>query len=114
MKKGLSDLNCFAFDVFPRRVSMSSKRTKGTVRDIAEEWNQVLDDLHSEYRKAGGKITLILGNHALDSYLSVLRKEGCTAETLVESGAGYRVLAERSRVSHVVGHSNALFRINLR
>jgi len=98
MKKHLSELNCFAFDVFPRRVSMSSKCKKG-VRGIAKEWNQVLDDLHSEYRKAGGKITLILGDHALDSYRSVLRKEGGTAETLVESGAGYRVLVERSRVS---------------
>jgi len=77
-----------------------------TVRDIDEAWNEVLDDLHSEYRKAGGKITLIMGDHAMCSYLSVIRKEGVTIETLVESGAGYRVLVERSRVEPVADHSN--------
>jgi len=86
-----------------------------TVRDIDQEWNQVLDDLHSEYRKRGGKITLIMGDNALRSYLSVTQKEGVTVRSLkFQKATGYSVFVERSRVVPIGSHTNTLLRANPR
>ena len=96
--KGITSARCFVFDHFPRRVTTSSP-PKMHVRDICPEWNQVLDDLHSEYRKLGGKVTLILGQQAFKAYLSVAEKENVFQQSLTDnSPCGYTVLVERATV----------------
>ena len=69
------------------------------VRKVSGEWNEVHDKLQSEYRKLGGKITLVLGAEAFNAYLSVAKRENVTLQTLTENvRCGYTVLVERMRV----------------
>ena len=69
------------------------------VRDVCGEWNEIHDQLYSEYRKLGGKITLVVGDQAFKTYLSVVEKENIMLQTLTENvPCGYTVLVERTRV----------------
>ena len=69
------------------------------VRKVSGEWNEVHDKLQSEYRKLGGKITLVLGAEAFNAYLSVAKRENVTLQTLTENlRCGYTVLVERTTV----------------
>ena len=54
------------------------------------------DELHMEYRKRGGKVTLIMGGNALKAYKDVLKKEEMVTESLFTAEA-YEVWAERLR-----------------
>lgn len=98
MSKGLTRLNSFVIDHFPRRVKVS-RAGKLTIRNLCPEWNKVLDKVHSEYRKLGGKITLILGDQTFRAYLSMVRNEDVFLETLTENvRCGYTVCLERKKV----------------
>jgi hypothetical protein len=96
-EKRLTTSNCFFYDQFPRRVRTSDGMMN--VREVCGEWNEVHDKLQSEYRKLGGKITLVLGAEAFKAYLCVAERENVTLQTLTENvPCGYTVLVERMRV----------------
>jgi hypothetical protein len=96
-EKGLTTSNSFSSDQFPRRVTTSQGMMN--VRKVSGEWNEVHDKLQSEYRKLGGRITLVLGTEAFNAYLCVAKRENVTLETLTENvRCGYAVLVERMRV----------------
>jgi hypothetical protein len=85
LEKGFNDRNCFAFDSFPRRVKFGTKeravannsRTwqKKVPREIWPEFKSSHDELHKEYRKHGGEVTLLMGDNAYNAWRDVVRTE---------------------------------------
>ena len=96
LKKGFNDQNCFAFDSFPRRVKIGTN--KGAVandsrtwqkgpREIWPEFKSPHDELHKEYRKYGGQVTLLMGNNAYNAWRDVVHTESVDVVELKHSEA---------------------------
>jgi hypothetical protein len=81
VKKGFHESFCFVADSFPRRVTL-----KG--RDPRELWRKYKtndDTLHSEYRKHGGEVTVIMGEKAQKAHKDVMEKENIDLELLYKT-----------------------------
>jgi hypothetical protein len=99
IRKGFRSNNCFAFDSFVRRVSIKYE-SRHTARELFPELAECYDDLHRECRAHGGKITLIMGNKAMSSYLAIVKQERLELQRLNENEpCGYSVWLERSQVT---------------
>jgi hypothetical protein len=61
---------------------------------------KVHDNLHLEYRKCGGKVTLIMGRNALGAYNHTIAEEPIRIERLDFSEA-FEVWAERDLTVHL-------------
>jgi hypothetical protein len=109
LEKGFSSENCFVFDSFPRRVFIPKSSKKKNARELWPDLAACHDDLHKQYRKCGGKITLIMGRNAERAWRDVIENrnnvqrdllngtyEKLDIERLFLSG-GFDVWAERSR-----------------
>ena len=101
MRKGFSRNSCFAFDVFSRRTITRSESglSRSTIWDIDREWNEEWEQLHHQYRQfGGGAITMVFGQIAFQSYLSVVKREEMSLQRLNENQpCGYAVFLERSK-----------------
>jgi hypothetical protein len=96
--KGFQDTDFFAFDTFSRRVKYPKAfpSQKRNPRKIWPNFAKNHDELHSEYRKHGGHVTLIMGKNAWDAYLDVLKREGVEMklDKAFYEGDGFTVWAE--------------------
>ena len=100
MDKGFKEQNCFAFDSFPRRVKFGYKSGVQYQRKVPREiWPQFInshDELHTEYRKHGGQVTLLMGNNAENAWKDVIATENVEAVRL-EHAEAFEIWAEISR-----------------
>jgi hypothetical protein len=91
LKKGFDESFCFVTDVFPRRVALSG--CKDHARKLWPDYKTNDDTLHSEYRKHGGEVTVIMGEKAIPAYEDVVTRENSCLEKLYEI-KGWKVWAE--------------------
>lgn len=102
IRKGFRSNICFAFDSFTRRVIIKFE-SRHTAREVFPEFAECNDDLHREYRARGGRITLVMGDKAMLSYLAIVKQEGLEYQRLDKNEAcGYSVWLERSQVTSKV------------
>jgi hypothetical protein len=108
LEKGFTEEKCFVFDSFPRRV-LFPKGKNPSPRSLWPDLAACHDHLHKEYRKHGGKVTLIMGKNAERAWMDIIENcKNLRADIINETfekfekerlflSAGFDVWAERSR-----------------
>jgi hypothetical protein len=91
VKKGFHKSFCFVADSFPRRVTL--KRSDPWPRELWPKYKTNDDTLHSEYRKHGGEVTVIMGKMAQRAHKDIMEKENIDLELLYKT-TGFEVSAE--------------------
>ena len=86
LQKGFTSVSCFAFDTFSRRTHDGSDLENWNIWNVDDEWNDNWDELHHEYGKLGGEVTIIFGNTAFLAYQSVVIEEGLSLMTIKPTG----------------------------
>jgi len=82
LRKGLTFLNCFAADMYPRRVMKKTKHRQ-SIRKVFKQFVTVYEDLYRCYRQLGGQVTIIFGKtETLPWHRSVCRKDKVKSEKI--------------------------------
>jgi hypothetical protein len=81
VEKGFDQSFSFVADVFPRRVTLRGR----DARKVWPNYKTNDDTLHSEYRKHGGEVTVIMGKKAQKAHKDVVEKENIDLELLYKT-----------------------------
>jgi hypothetical protein len=97
--KGFQKTSAFVYDVFPLRVSTSTKLAGKSNRKRFPQYNDNHDKLLEYYLNTGGKVTLVMGTKALEGFTSYFLRENIVVERINPvTQTGYTVFLERSKV----------------
>ena len=101
--KGCRQTNCFAYDLFIRRVVRNSKN-RNSIHKFFEPFAKVYEELYRGYRKVGGKITVILGKTDVWKWhSSIVQGDNIHYQNIYAFDKDrYQVLIERSHSSNQV------------